>query len=35
MMSGNAVFNAIILKDLISYLNDPAAEEKRQALLED
>ncbi len=35
MMSGNPVFNAIILKDLISYLNDPSAEEKRQALLED
>lgn len=35
MMSGTAVFNAIILKDLISYLNDPIAEEKRQSLLED
>lgn len=35
MMSRQVAFNAIILKDLISYLNDPAAEEKRQALLED
>jgi len=35
MMSGNAVFNAIILKDLISYLNDPVAEERRQSLLEE
>ena len=34
-ISGTFVFHAIILKDLISYLNDPAAEEKRQALLED
>lgn len=35
MMSGNPVFNAIILKDLVSYLNDPIAEERRQELLED
>ena len=35
MMSRQVAFNAIILKDLISYLNDPVAEEKRQALLED
>lgn len=34
MMSRQVAFNAIILKDLISYLNDPAAEERRQALLE-
>lgn len=35
MMSGSLVFNAIILKDLISYLNDPSAEERRQASLDD
>ena len=35
MMSGITVFNAVILKDLISYLNDPVAEERRQSLLED
>ena len=35
LMSGTVAFNAIIIKDLISYLNDPTAEEKRQALLED
>ena len=35
LMSGTVAFNAIILKDLISYLNDPATEEKRQSLLED
>jgi len=34
MMSGTVAFNAIILQDLISYLNDPIAEEKRQSLLE-
>ena len=34
IMSGNTVFNAIILKDLISYVNDSAAEERRQDLLE-
>ncbi len=33
--AGTVVFNAIILKDLINYLHDPVAEEKRQALLED
>ncbi len=33
-VSGALVFDAIILKPLISYLNDPEAEEKRQALLE-
>ena len=35
MMSRQLAFNAIILKDLISYLNDPLAEEKRQEMLED
>ena len=35
MMSRQRAFDAIILKDLISYLNDPVAEEKRQELLED
>ena len=35
MVSRQRAFNAIILKDLISYLNDPVPEEKRQMLLED
>ncbi len=35
MMSRQAAFNAIILKDLISYLNDSVAEEHRQSLLGD
>ncbi len=34
-VSGELVFDAIILKALISYLNDPEAEGKRQAILED
>lgn len=33
-VSGELVFDAIILKDLISYLNDPVAEERRQSLLD-
>lgn len=33
LMSGAVAFNAIILKDLVSYLNDPKAEERRQDLL--
>ena len=34
LMSGAVAFNAIILKDLISYLYDSKAEERRQDLLE-
>ena len=35
MMSRQKAFDAIIIKDLVSYLNDPIAEERRQMLLED
>lgn len=31
-MSGNHAFEAIVLKDLVSYLQDPEAEEKRQRI---
>lgn len=35
LMSGAVAFNAIILKDLVSYLNDAQTEERRQYLLQD